>query len=104
MLKKSENKYLPRLFNCLRYNKVMRKLSFAKPSKFYCEIKDGDEEEGFHTFKYIKKRDYDSVIFLMKAMKKLFANYKGNTKDEVENLIRNIIMYRFSTYRKFITN
>ena len=40
----------------------------------------------------------------MKAMKKLFANYKGNAKDEVENLIRNIIMYRFSIYRKFITN
>ena len=40
----------------------------------------------------------------MKAMKKLFANYKGNTKDEVENLIINKIMYRFSIYRKFITN
>ena len=82
----------------------MRKLSFIKSSKFYYEIKDGDIEEGFHIFKYFKKRDYDSVIFLIKAMKKLFANYKGNAKDEVENLIRNIIMYRFSTHRKFITN
>ena len=98
-----KNKYLPRLFNCLRYNKVMRKLSFAKPSKNYYEIKDDEEDDGFHTFKYIKKRDYISVIYLMKAMKKLFGNYKGNSKDEVNNLIRNIIMYRFSTYRKFIT-
>ena len=99
-----KNKYLPRLFNCLRYNKVMRKLSFAKPSKNYYEIKDDEEEDGFHTFKYIKKRDYNSVIFLMKAMKKLLGGYKGNTQDEVDKLIRNIIMYRFSTYRKFITN
>ena len=37
-----ENKYLLRLCNCLRYKKVMRELSFAKPSKFYFEIKDGD--------------------------------------------------------------
>ena len=66
------NKYLPRLFSCLRFNKVMRKLSFDKLSKFYREIKDGDEEKGFHIFKYIKKRGYDSVIFPMKAMKKLF--------------------------------
>ena len=51
-----KNKYLQRLFNCLRYNKVMRKLSFIKPSKFYYEIKDGDKEEGFHIFKYFKKR------------------------------------------------
>ena len=101
---KYKNKYLPRLFNCLRNNKVMRKLSFAKPSKSYYEIKnEDDEDEGFKTFKYIKKRDYNSVIFLMKAMKKLFGSYKGNSKDEVNSLIRNVIMYRFSNYRKFIT-
>ena len=98
-----KNKYLPRLFNCLRYNKVMRKLSFAKPSKNYYEIKNDEDDDGFKTFKYIKKREYNSVIYLMKAMKKLLGNYKGNTKDEVDKLIRNIIMYRFSTYRKFIT-
>jgi hypothetical protein len=96
-----KNKYLPRLFNCLRYNKVMRKLSFAKPSKNYYEIKDDEDDDGFHTFKYIKKSDYNSVIFLMKAMRKLLG-YKEN-KEKVDSLIRNIIMYRFSTYRKFIT-
>ena len=95
------NKYLQRLLNCLRFNKVMRKLSFAKPSKFYYEIKNDEEEDGFHTFRYIKKRDYDSVIFLMKAMRKLLG-YKENNKEEIDSLIRNIIMYRFSTYRKFI--
>ena len=101
---KYKNKFLPRLFNCLRNNKVMRKLSFAKPSKSYYEIKnEDDEDEGFKTFKYIKKRDYNSVIFLMKAMKKLFGSYKVNSKDEVNSLIRNVIMYRFSNYRKFIT-
>ena len=95
------NKYLQRLLNCMRFNKVMRKLSFAKPSKFYYEIKNDEEEDGFHTFRYIKKRDYDSVIFLMKAMRKLLG-YKENNKEEIDSLIRNIIMYRFSTYRKFI--
>jgi len=101
-----KNKYLPRLFNCLRINQVIRKLSFAKPSKSYYEIKsneEDEEEEEAKTFRYIRKRDYINVIFLMKAMKKLLGNYKGNTKDEVDNLIKNIIMYRFSTYRKFIT-
>ena len=102
---KYKNKFLPRLFNCLRNNKVLRKLSFAKPSKSYYEIKnDDDEDEGFRTFKYIKKRDYNSVIFLMKAMKKLFGSYKGNSKDEVNNLIRNVIMYRFSNYRKLMVS
>ena len=99
-----KNKYLPKLFNCLRYNKVMRKLSFAKPSNNYYEIKNDEEEDGFRTFKYIKKRDYNSVIFLMKAMKKLLGSFKAIKGDEVDKLIRNIIMYRFSTYRKFITN
>ena len=96
--------YLPKLFNCLRYNKVMRKLSFAKPSKNYFEIRDDKEDEGdFKTFKYIKKRDYDKVITLLKAMKKLFRNYKGNSEKEVNALIKNIIIYRFLTFRKFMT-
>ena len=150
-----KNKYLPRLFNCFRYSKVMRKLSFDKPCKQYYEIKDvnndensyednneyiyhigdeynnGDENDYesdnndddiceditedvekdddkyneyndncFHTFKYIKKRDYNSAIFLIKAMNKLFWEYKGNKKYKVDNLIRKIIMYRFLTYRK----
>ena len=96
--------YLPKLFNCLRYNKVMRKLSFAKPSKNYFEIRDDKEDEGdFKTFKYIKKRDYDKAITLLKAMKKLFGNYKGNNENEVNDLIKNIIIYRFLTFRKFMT-
>ena len=100
-VKKEENymnKYLPRLYNCLRYNKVMRKLSFYKPTKNYYEIKD---DEDFHTFKYIRKRDYDSVIFLMKAMQNLFKKYKGK---DLEALIRNVIYFRFSTYRTFVTS
>ncbi len=92
-----QNKYLPRLFNCLRYNKVMRKLSFAKPTKYYYDIRDDEE---FHTFKYIKQSDYDSVIFLMKAMQNLFKKYKS---DDVPNLIKNIILYRFATFRRFVT-
>ncbi len=99
-IKNDENyksKYLPRLFNCLRHSKVMRRLGFSKPAKLYYEIKD---DEDFHTFKYIRKRDFDSVIFLMKALQNLFRKYKG---DDLPNLIRNVIMYRFSTYRKFIT-
>ena len=82
----------------------MRKLSFAKPSNNYYEIKNDEEVDGFRTFKYIKKRDYNSVIFLMKAMKKLLGSYKSTKSEEIDNLTRNIIMYRFSTYRKFITN
>ena len=91
-------KYLPRLFNCLRFNKVMRKLSFVKPTYNYYEIKD-DKEDGFHTFKYISKRDYNNVIFLMRALMRLFGD---KVKDKQNDLIRNVIMYRFSTYRKFI--
>ena len=97
--------YLPRLFNCMKYSKVMRKLSFAKPYKCYYEIKDDEEKgEGFKTFKFIKKKHYESVIFLLKAMKILFENYKGNSKDEVNNLIKNVIMYRFSNYRKLMVS
>ena len=82
----------------------MRKLSFAKPSKNYFEIRDDKEDEGdFKTFKYIKKRDYDKVIILLKAMKKLFGNSKGNNENEVNALIKNIIIYRFLTFRKFMT-
>ena len=95
------NKYSHRLFKCLRLNKVMRKLSFVKPyTKFY-EVKDDSFDDGLHTFKYIKKRDYDSVIFLIKAMRKKL-DYNENNKDKVDKIIKNIIMYRFSTYRKFI--
>ena len=36
-------------------------------------------------------------------MKKLFGNYKGNSEDEVNALIKNIIIYRFLTFRKFMT-
>ena len=93
--------YLPKLFNCLRFNKVIRKLSFAKPSKIYFEIRD-DNEDNFKTFKYIKKRDYDKVIVLIKAMKKLFENNKGNNQKEVDELIRNIITFRFMTFRKLM--
>ncbi len=74
-------------------NKVIRRLGFSKPARSYYEIKD-------NTFKYIRKRDYDSVIFLMKAMTNLFKKYKS---DDVPNLVKNIILYRFTTYRKFIT-
>ena len=91
-----KNCYLPKLYNCLRYNKVMRKLSFSKPCNFFYEIKDDPEDNDFHTFKYIKKKDYNSVIFLIKALRKHFGNFK-----EKEFLIRNIITYRFLTYRKF---
>ena len=98
-----KNKYLPKLFNCLRFNKVMRKLSFSKPTKNYYEIKDDKEDNDFHTFKYVKKREISSVIFLIKALKKYFGNYKEKEKDEVQKLIKNVIMYRFSTYRKFGT-
>ena len=150
-----KNNYLPKLFYSLKYNKVMRKLSFAKPSNLYYEIRDdiydenndeynyednneddnnyedennfednnkdddyyeGDTEEiekdgdkynenddsRFHNFRYIKKQDYNSVIFLIKAMKKLFGKYEGNKKNKVDNLIRKIIMYRFSNYRKLV--
>ena len=101
--KKYINKYLNQLFICFRKNKVMRKLSFDKPYKTYLEIKDDDEEEnGFRTFKYIKKSDYNSVIFLMKSMKKWYGNYKGNFQDEINSLIKKIILYRFLNYRKFI--
>ena len=101
--KKYINKYLKQLYLCFKKNKVMRKLSFEKPYKSYLEIKDDDEEEnGFHTFKYIKKSDYNSVIFLMKSMKKWYGNYKGNFQDDVNSLIKNIILYRFLNYRKFI--
>jgi hypothetical protein len=34
-------------------------------------------------------------------MKKLNENYKGR-KNEVDNIIRKIIMYKFLTYRKLI--
>ena len=101
---KFKNIYLPRLFNNMKNNKVLRKLSFAKPSKYYYEIKNDHEEDGgFKTFKYIKKKDYNSALFLMKAMKILFRSYNEYSKDEVNNLIKNVIIYRFSNYRKFIT-
>lgn len=95
-----KEKYLPRLFNCLRYNKVIRKLSFNKPGYNYFEIRD-EPEEDFHTFKYIKKRDYDSVIFLMKALQNLFKKYKCK---DLDALIRNVIYYRFATYRTYVSN
>ena len=98
----SINKYLYRLYDCLKYNQVMRKLSFAKPSQKFYEIKNDNKEDGCRTFKYIRKRDYNSVIFLMKAMRKLLGSYKGNKKDEIDNIIKNIILYRFSTFRKFM--
>ena len=95
--------YLPKLFYCLRYNKVIRKLSFAKPCKIFFEIRDDKEDVGdFKTFKYIKKRDYDKVIVLIKAMKKLLENNKGTNQKEVDELIRNIITFRFMTFRKLI--
>ena len=31
-------------------------------------------------------------------MKKLLGGYKGNTQDEVDKLIRNIIMYIYQQY------
>lgn len=99
-IKNEENfkKSIARLFSCLCHNKVMRRLGFFKPGNSYYEIRD-KEEDNFHTFKYIRKRDYDSVIFLMKAMQNLFKKFKS---DDLQSLIKNIILYRFATYRKFI--
>ena len=94
--------YLPKLFLSLKHNNVLRKLSFSKPGIYFYEIKN-DEDFEFHTFKYIKEKDYNNVLFMIKAMKKLFKHYKGKTEGEVDNIIKSIIMYRFSTYRKLIT-
>ena len=99
---KYNDEYLPKLYLNLRNNNVIRKLSFSKPGIHFYEIKN-DEDSEFHTFKYIKEKDYNNVLFMIKAMKKLFENYKGRKEGEVEYIIKNIIMYRFSTNRTFIT-
>ena len=96
---KYNEKYLPKLFLNFKHNNVMRKLSFSKPSLHFFEVKN-DEKYEFYTF--IKEKDYNNVLFMIKAMQKLFEHYKGKTEDEVDKIIKNIIMYRFSTYRKLM--
>ena len=74
----------------------MRRLGFAKPAGLFYEVRNEDD---FKTFKYIRKRDYDSVIYLLKSMQRIFKNYKG---DGVKKILHLIIEYRFTTYRKLI--
>jgi hypothetical protein len=92
-----KDKALPRLFHILRMNKTIRRLGFNKPGKFYFEIKDFED---IKTFKYIRVRDYDSVIFLMRALQRLFKNHPTELTNDI---IKNVIIYRFTTYRKLIT-
>lgn len=92
-----KNKAMPKLFNTLRMNKTIRRLGFKKPGTFYYEIRD---DENFKTFKYIRERDYESCVFLIKACQRLFKNYKLET---VNPIIKQIVISRFATYRKFIT-
>ena len=92
-----KNKAMPKLFNTLRMNKTIRRLGFKKPGTFYYEIRD---DENFKTFKYIRERDYDSCVFLIKACQRLFKNYKPET---INPIIKQIVISRFATYRKFIT-
>ena len=78
-------------------NKTLRRLGFAKPCRFFLEIKD---DENYKAFKYIRERDLESCIFLAKALQRLFKNSK---MENVNQIIKNIIIMRFSTYRKIIT-
>ena len=85
-----------KLYNVLKNNNTMRRLGFAKPAGLFYEVRNEDD---FQTFKYIRKRDYDSVIYLLKSMQRIFKNYKG---DGVKKILHLIIEYRFTTYRKLI--
>ena len=85
-----------KLYNVLKNNNTMRRLGFAKPAGLFYEVRNEDD---FKTFKYIRKRDYDSVIYLLKSMQRIFKNYKG---DGVKKILHLIIEYRFTTYRKLI--
>ena len=86
-----------KLFGVMRMNKTLRRLGFAKPCRFFLEIKD---DENYKAFKYIRERDLESCIFLAKALQRLFKNSK---MENVNQIIKNIIIMRFSTYRKIIT-
>jgi hypothetical protein len=70
------------LFNSFLYIKVIRKLSFSKPSRNYYEIKDDvinvadiddeydddDNKVRILIFKYIKERDYNNALLTIKTM------------------------------------
>ena len=92
-----KDKAMPKLYNIMRHNKVIRRLGFAKPGKLYYEVKDDGD---FKTFKYVRKRDYESTVYLIKSCQRLFKNYQP---EDVRGIIKNIVIYRFSTIRKFIT-
>ncbi len=85
-----------KLYNVLKNNNTMRRLGFAKPAGLFYEVRNEDD---FQTFKYIRKRDYDSVIYLIKSMQRIFKNYKG---EGVKKILHLIIEYRFTTFRKLI--
>ena len=73
----------------------------------FADIDDEDDEYDdnnkvrFLIFEYIKERYYNNALFAIKSMKKLIEKYKWR-KDEVDNNLRKINMYKFLNIRKLI--
>jgi len=71
---KSMNVFLVKLIEKMKENSTVRKLSFKKPCILYTSIRESEAERtsGIKTFRYINKRDYNTAVMMIIAMKQVF--------------------------------
>jgi len=107
------NLHLFKLIEKMKLNNTIRKLSFKKPCVQYTSIRESEIDlmNGFRTFRYINKKDYNSAATLILILKKLFLFDKYEEADECGRLqkeiffnqiFRNIVQFRYANYRKIV--